>query len=192
MIHSVSAQGASPDFMTMAIKDSDELLISEGNTTTIQFWFVDPDGGYEVQEVYLRFFFNEDFYIDLQSQFESWEITTNNQYFEILRFDTWVDDQVKRLDLTVRFFEIPVVASDMYVQVNLVDVNGLQSGWDTFEEPVKFNMINQKTLVDSERGNPNFFWFLMFMLFPVIIAYLLISSHNRKRRKKHPAYMDLP
>jgi len=177
-----------PDLSKIELVDAD--TIYEGEKTIMRFYFIDPDGGHTIQTAYVRFLFTEDTYVDLIYNYETWSVETGGDMIEILGTDAWVNEIVKRVELAFRLIDIDY--DKVVIQVRAVDDEGVSSDWETWSDPF---LISQHILPEEVKSEERkqLILLLLFIGFPALVALLLLSFMSRgKRKKDHPAYMELP
>lgn len=73
-----------PYFTKLAIKDSEDMVLDTSIANTFQIWLLDPDGGHQIQEIYLDFRFDNISRIKLHYDFEKWDIVHGDRQIEVI------------------------------------------------------------------------------------------------------------
>jgi len=184
--HVASADNQPPSFGAYRIAGSEDLTIDIEEIINFQFWIGDPDGGYEVQEVFLDFRFDNKTKIKLSYDFELWTVEEGEMFIQVITSDSWVDREIKRLDLSVQFYRVDKFETlDIYAKA--VDITGLESPWGHLEpSPVLAHTLD---VPDEVESSPSVIWVLLIVGLPMILLYLIARGSGKHRMLKNPAYM---
>jgi len=187
--------GSIPDITNLKSDLLMDGVLPEGEPIPFTAYFRDSDGGVQVQNVFVNISFSGKQLIRLQYYYDDWTVLEGNKYCYIHHAGSRVDGDVKILNFTVVFRQLPFIQPpnppQKYVELELalkaLDSTGLETQWCYYLREVQLTRVIESEPTDSEirQDYNDVGYVLLFLLIPAIAVIVILYGMSRKRKRTY-------